>query len=393
MKDRLLKAQGREVEAANRLSTLLDADTIDAVAMEAAKKELGEARSALAGAIELEKDRPLLESRADSPEGAELRHNLESANVGKIFQHAMGLGPVDGVEAELQKHFGIPSNSIPLAMLEKRAAATTSGDEPNTDNPVIPIIFPLAAAPFCGVTIETVGAGESLYPVLSTGATVHTPAASAAAGESTGDFDVTTLTPKRLQASFAYQREKAAMFAMMPNALRQNLSESIQDKLDERILNRTGDGLLDFGTDPANPSAESTYSEYSSAMFAAVDGTYANMIGDVRMLLGSSIYAHMAETYRGNNAAESILEILNRQSGGIRVSGNVAAYANNRQEAVVIKGGPRRNCVAALWDGVALFEDQVSRAEEGEIQLYAVGLYDFAVTRETGYVRHRFRNS
>lgn len=400
MKDRLLNAQQAVTDAENKLSGLLDADTIDNTALEAAKKELGEKRSALSAMIELEKDRPVLESRQDTPEGRELRSQLDGANIGKIFQHAMGMAPMDGVEAELQKHFGVSSNAIPLAMLmEKRAAATTTGDEPNTDNPVIPQLFPQAAAQFCGVSIETVGAGESIYPVLTTGATVHGVAASAVAGESTGAFEVTTLTPGRLQASFAYQREKAAVFAMMPDALRANLSDALQDKLDERILNRAPvangnpGGLLQFGTDPTAPTAETTYALYSSAMFGAVDGIYANMISDVRMLVGSAIYAHAAETYRNNNAPESALEVLARQSGGVRVSGNVPAYAGNLQEALVVKGGPRRNCVAAVWDGVTLFEDQISRAQEGEVRLYAVALYDFSITRTAGYDRARFRNS
>ena len=190
-----------------------------------------------------------------------------------------------------------------------------------------------------------------------------------------------------------YAVEDAAIFAAMPDALRQNLSDALQDKLDERVLNRTGNGLLDFGTDPTAPGAATDYAGYSDAMFEAVDGTYANTIGQVRMLVGSSIYAHMGKTYRNANSVDSALDVLTRQSAGVRVSGNVPAYANNRQEAVVVKGPARRNCVAAVWDGVQIFEDMYSRAQEGERRLYGVMLYDFSITRTAGYVRHAFRNA
>ena len=89
----------------------------------------------------------------------------------------------------------------------------------------------------------------------------------------------------------------------------------------------------------------------------------------------------------------SVLNVLQGESGGIRVSGNVPGYASNRQDAVVIKGPARRNCVAALWNGVEIFPDPYSRANEGEIRLYVVGLFDFAITREDGYKRYRFRNA
>ncbi len=73
MKDRLLKAQQRETDARIALDGLLDAETLDTTAIDAAKKELQDARSALSAAIELEKDKPILESRQDTPEGRELR--------------------------------------------------------------------------------------------------------------------------------------------------------------------------------------------------------------------------------------------------------------------------------------------------------------------------------
>ena len=79
-------------------------------------------------------------------------------------------------------------------------------------------------------------------------------------------------------------------------------------------------------------------------------------------------------------------------TGGLRVSSLVPAYASNRQDAVVVKGPARSNTVATMWDAVSI-EDVVTDAKKGWVKIYLVTMFDFAVVREDGYVRHRFRTS
>ena len=69
------------------------------------------------------------------------------------------------------------------------------------------------------------------------------------------------------------------------------------------------------------------------------------------------------------------------------------AYASNFQDALVVKGVARRNCVASVWDGIQLIPDAITRATQGEVKITAVMLYDFSVLRTAGYNRHRFRNA
>ena len=172
-----------------------------------------------------------------------------------------------------------------------------------------------------------------------------------------------------------------------------NLADALQSELDKQILTRATEGLLAFGTAPTNPSSETTAAEYLAAVYAGADGLYAQASAEVKMLVGATIYAHMGgkavATGSDINSAEKVMAI----SGGLRVSGHVADYANNRQEALIIKGMPRRNCVAAIWPNVPLIVDRISRSTQGEVKLTAMLLYDFSLTREAGYTRHRFRNS
>ena len=303
-------------------------------------------------------------------EGAEFRRMLDGFSVAKVVQAVASSEGTEGRERELQQHLGIGAHSIPIQSLaperrgeEHRAAATFTGDTPNTTpRDIIAQVFPESIAAFAGIMGETVAAGEAIYPVITTGASVHRPAGSAAAGESTAAIGVTTLAPQRIQASFAYQREDAAVFANLDSALRMNLRDALQDDLDDFILNKTNAGLLHFGSNPAaTPTAETTGAAYLAAMYAGVDGTYAQSIAQVRMIVGSEIYAHMAAQVPSGRD-DSALDILTARSGGIRVSGNVAAYSQNRQDAVIIKGMGRVNAVAPVWQGIQIFQDEFTRA-------------------------------
>ncbi len=328
-------------------------------------------------------------------QSAELRRMLDGFNVGKVFQAASNHEQTEGAERELQQHFGLTPHSIPIEALrtEHRAAATFTGDEPNAvPKGIIAQVFPQSVANFAGVMGETVPTGEAVHPVITTGATVHRPAASANAAEGTAAITVSTLAPRRIQASFAYAREDAAVFGGLDAALRMNLRDALQDDMDDYILNSTDVGLLQFGTDPTNPTAATDGAGYLSAMYGAVDGTYSGAISDVRMVVGSAIYAHMASVVP-TGRDDSALDILSARSGGIRVGGNVPAYANNRQDCVIVKGMNADNAVAPLWQGISIFQDEFTRAEHGEVKLFAVMLMNFAVLRADGYTRHRFRNA
>ena len=394
--NKLIKAQLAVEEARRAMGTLLDqpddkrSDDWN-TQVETAKSTIETRQVELSAVATMEPEVP--EHRQDSPEGLELRKMLFDSNMGRIFEATVAGSRVDGMEAELQQHYKIPANAIPLAMLEKRAAATFSGDEEGNAAAVIPQVFPEGAAAFAGVSVETVPSGQRQYPVLSTGATVNTPAQGADSDETTAAFTITTLTPKRIQAGFSYQIEDAAVFSFMDAALRQNLSDALSDALDKQILNRTSDGLLDKGTDPDTPTAASTAAEYLAAVYGGVDGIYASEAGGVRMLVGPTNYTHMGSLIIGTRGDTNVAQKVAQVSGGIRVNGNVPAYASNFQDALVVKGVARRNCVASVWDGVQLIPDAITRATQGEVKITAVMLYDFSVLRTAGYNRHRFRNS
>ena len=209
-----------------------------------------------------------------------------------IFEAALGASqPRTGPEAELQAHFKLAANAIPLAMLETRAVTPAPSRRWHaTESTIIPGVFPQSCAAFLAVDMPTVGVGEAVYPVLTQNATAHTPAENAAAAETTGSFSADVLSPSRIQASVSSTaREDRARFSGMDEALRANLSDALSDKMDQQILAGTNGLLAGTNLPNHNSSAEATYAHYRSELgYGRVDGTFAGSVGDLKIVMGAS---------------------------------------------------------------------------------------------------------
>ena len=328
--------------------------------------------------------------------GREYEQLVRKASVGKIV-HAVASGrQADGAEAELLKHHDLAGNQIPLAMLaaepQKFATATVVGDEPAVAGEVLGIVFPQSVAQWCGVVGSTVPTGQRQVPVLSTGATASALAKGAALTESTAAFVVKTLTPKRLSAAVRYSREDSSTFSYLDESLRMNLRNSISDKMDAEVLTRAGGGLLAHGTDPTqNGSSISNTSHALSGIFGGVDGKYASMASEIKLLLGTSTYSELGQAIFDTGSGALASEKLGQVCGGLRVSANVPAKASTGEDALIVKGQGRRNCVSAMWDSIEIVMDPFSSADKAEIVLTAIAMFDFAILDTAGFTRVRFK--
>ena len=103
----------------------------------------------------------------DDAENRELRALADAASIGRIMQAAVEHRAVDGAEAEIQEHYKLDGNQIPLIMLrgerETRAVTPAPGDVGQTQSPIIPGVFPMACAAFLGVDMPTAGVGDSRF--------------------------------------------------------------------------------------------------------------------------------------------------------------------------------------------------------------------------------------
>ena len=334
------------------------------------------------------------EQRSDDAEGRELRSLIVDANVGTIFEAALEHRSTDGREAEIQKHFGLGANQVPLAMLETRAVTPAPSSVGADQSAIIPGVFPQSVAAFLGVDMPTVGVGEHVFPVLTKNADVGTPAENAAQAETTGSFSADALSPSRLQASFFYAREDRARFAGMDEALRMNLSEALGDALDKEILVGTN-GLL-TGTVLSNHAvtAATTYANYRALFgYGRVDGVYAGGVGDIRIVMGHETYGHAAGVFRSDTAGDrAALEDLMQVTAGVKVSAHIPDAANNKQNSV-IRLGMRRDMVAPIWEGISLIPDEITKAGTGQIVVTAVMLHAVKILRAAGFYKQQAQHA
>ena len=330
------------------------------------------------------------ETRSDDAEGRELRSLIDGSDVGAIFTATMEHRVTDGRTAELQQHFGLGANQVPLALLETRAVTPAPGQVAQNQSAIIPGVFPMSCASFLGVEMPTVPVGESVFPVLTKNADVHTPAENAAAAETTGSFSAQVLSPSRLQASFFYSREDRARFSGMDEALRMNLSDALGDALDKEILVGTN-GLL-TGTVLSNHAvtAATTYANYRALFgYGRVDGVYAGGVGDIKIVMGSATYAHASGVFRSDNAGDrAALEDLMQVTAGVKVSAHIPDAANNKQNSV-IRLGMRRDMVAPIWEGISLIPDEITKAGTGQIVVTAVMLHAIKILRAGGFYKQQ----
>ena len=342
-------------------------------------------------ALTIAGDAPVTRIETRSAEGREFKALIGKSNVGEIFDAALSKRSVDGASAELQQHYGLDQNQVPLALLvrswqdaddlETRAVTPAPANVGQVQQSIVPYVFPQSAAMFLGVDMPTVPVGEAVFPVLTKELDVRTPAESADANETTGSFSADVLSPSRVQAAFFYSREDRARFAGMDAALRANLSEGLADGLDEAIL--AGTNGLFTGTNLPN-NAQTTNDDFDSYLshlcWDQIDGRYAAMASDLSMVVGAATLKDLGSTYRNDSVDRSALDRLMELTSGVRVSAHVPAPSTNRQN-VVIKRGMSMSAVAPVWEGITIIPDEVTKAKSGEIIITGVMLFAVKVLR------------
>ena len=366
--------------------------------LDALRTEMGTVEARFQAAMVAE-DKPT-ETRTETREGAELAALIDGASVGNIFAATIEHRQTDGREAELQAHYGLNGNAVPLALLRGPAALETRAVTPAPSNvaqnqaAIIPAVFPQSCAAFLGIEMPTVGVGEAVFPVLTTSATAHTPAENAEADDTTGAFSATVLSPKRIQAAFFYSREDRARFAGMGEALRQNLSDALSDRLDQIIIGGPGGLLNATNLDDHNVSSVTNFAGYLDDLaYGRVDGTYASTTGELRLVMGAGTYAHAGSVYRNNSVDRTALDRLMEVTGGVKVSAHVPDVSNANKQDALIRRGMRRDMVAPIWEGITLIPDEITKAANGQIMVTAVMLYAVQILRTAGFYKQQTQHA
>ena len=357
--------------------------------LETAKAAVTAAQDALQAAALA--DAPIPEHRQENTGGVELRAMMDRANVGELFAAILEHRHIDGSMKELQDHYGLAGNQLPLGVLEVRAITPAPSDVGREQQAILPYVFPASVGAYLGVQQPVVGVGSVVYPVLTSTLSVETPAESASTTETTGAWSADVLSPGRAQASFFASVEDRARFAGMDASLRENLAAGLSDALDKEAISGTN-GLL-TGTNLAAhaASAVTTFDNYiANLVYGRIDGRYATGSGDIRLVMGSDAYGHAGGVYRNNSVDRTALDRLMDIAGGVRVSAHVPAASGNKQN-VIIRRGSARDMVQPIWEGVTILEDPYTKRGTGEVILSGILLHATKLLRSDGYYKQEIQ--
>ena len=333
----------------------------------------------------------------EDSEARERREVCERANVGDVYTAILEKRATDGATSEAQAAHGCAPNQIPLAMLrtEVRAVTPTPGASQTEQAETTQPVFATGAGAFLGVDRPTVAMGQAVYPVLTSRPTVHGPfTASDDAADTTGAFDAALLPPTRIAAAFIYRRTDAMQFGGMDSALRMALNGGLQEKLDTEAIAGT-EGLLNGTNLPNNNvSAITTFAHYLSLfLYGRVDGRFAEMKSDIRVLMGAGTYAHAGSVYQ-STPFRSALSVLEQDAGGVRVSAHVPAVSNSNKQNAVVRLGLRKDMVQPLWGpGVTIVVDEVTLSGKGEIEVTAVLGMNTKILRADGFHKQQSQHA
>ena len=94
-----------------------------------------------------------------------------------------------------------------------------------------------------------------------------------------------------------------------------------------------------------------------------IDGRYASVASDIRLVMGAGTYAHADAKWRGTNTNDDVsaLDVLMAKSGGVRVSAHVPDVASARQN-VIVRRGTNKDMTVASWQGITIIPDEVTKA-------------------------------
>ena len=331
----------------------------------------------------------------------ELRQLTKRANLGGVFTAAMDGRPTDGAEAELQKHYGLASNQVPIEMLridrgvdEVRAAATVPTSIADAvQAQVITPVFASGDGAFLGIERPTIPVGTASFPILSTPPSVKGPFTdSSDAAQTDATFVANSLSPERLQASYSYRTSDASRFAGLDPSLRLALNGGLQEKLDQQAINGS-DGLLNGSNlDNHNVTATTSFAGYlSGLLYGRVDGRYSRSPGDCRILVGQSAFSHSSAVYKSSESDETASERLSARSGGMMVSAHVPGISSKRQNVLIRLGLAAGAAIQPLWNAVSILVDPFSKAVQGEVVVHATLMSNFAITRTAQWYKQQIQ--
>ena len=322
----------------------------------------------------------------------------DSVNAAAYVSAALLEEPLSGKEKELNAALNLYGAGVqmPWAALlsdhdraELRAATIAPADSDLTTSRILSRVFATGALQYLGVSMPSVPAGASNFPVLTAGVSPATADAGGNADQTAAVLTPNVLKPQRLTAEYLANIEDLYTLRDMEDALRMDLAGAMTESMDKEGIAGDGSdpditGILQALTDPTAPTAVADFAAYASSRNGQVDGRYAQNQEGVRLLLGAETFAHAAGIFQAGSGVSAIAAM-----GNPRVSPHIPDAASNIQHAIASRSTGR--CVCPLWPSISLIRDNISGSRKGQVRLTAIALWSFKLLDASGYAQLSFK--
>ena len=354
--------------------------------------------------------------RSTDPQDREIARLLDRVGVGDYLDAAAAGRTVEGAARELRcATLGddAPPEFMPLDLLLPRAferqlradvATSIATAVQENQSTIAGRAFAVGALDYMGVMRPTVPFGTQSYVSLTTGGVADVRSAGVALDAAAGTFTTKSINPSRVTARVLYDNINDVRMRGSSDALAVDIRMQIADKLDkvglqgQAAVSNTSPaltGIINGLTDPTDPTAVATWTDYLDAFDDSVDGIYAMDETMVRVLVNADNWKHARGLPVGTDANGGLLRDR-LPAGRFRVSANMPATASTIATGLAYAAGMPgvvmgRAFTQAVWRGIRLIRDVYTNSAEDQTAVTATVYVGQDMVNAARYRRLEFK--
>ena len=272
--------------------------------------------------------------------------------------------------------------TIDLGAIENRGYSVTDEGADIVDTDLYNILEPLRTKNVlmqAGAKYMTGLVGNVQVPIMA-GGNVAWSSEKGAASDGSGSFTSVTLSPKRLTGKFLISLQILEQDSIdVENAIRQDIINAINDKLEESILKADATVQGDFDNLAAKLGSATSVANYADLVDGEAKVEAANVYGDCKYVVAPSAKAALRSMIKGTNGTGMVME-----AGQID---GVEALSTGHVATDKLYYGDFSNVLIGSWGNVQLdVVRDVQSLANGCVTIVVNAFFDCKVARPEAFV-------
>lgn len=285
-----------------------------------------------------------------------------------------GYTPRDGEnQLEIPVHMFLPREQG-LQVYADAATVVNAATGQVVQRPIMERVIERSDALYVGMRTDLIPAGTARYPYLTGGGALSFAAESAEVDASAATIQVEDYNPAEGTMAYLWGLTSEMRFGsgILEDALRRDAQLQIERGMDNfafqgNAANPAVDGLLDVIADDGNAAAAVTGATFMAEYSSRVDGKYANVSEDVRMLVSTQVYGAVEYAQIGTSRS-LVKDFLGPDR--LRASSRIVQGAGNRSQCLSYSPvNDRGEFRMAMWSGIMSVLDTVTHANRRQKRL------------------------